>query len=224
MQFSTRQRLSLNLITVPAAFVFRILAATWRADATGPAAWRRILEDHDSVIIATNHESLLVGVSYLWGQGIHTLTSYSYDGELAARLVRHFDIWAARGSSSRGGSNALVQLERVLAEGVSVGITVDGPRGPRRAVKPGVAILSLRTGAPIVPVAFGAQRVWTLRSWDRMIVGKPFSRTSFLCGEPIEPPPDASPENVEALRQKVEQALTDLYGKLDRAGAVLPHS
>src|SRR5690606_3081217 len=108
--------------------------------------------------------------------GYHTLTSYSYDGELAARAIEPFGIHAVRGSSSRGGREALEQLEAALRIGVTIGITLDGPRGPRRVSKPGVAILSGRTGVPVIPLSLGSPSGWRMRSWDRMLIPKPFSR------------------------------------------------
>src|SRR5690606_15894263 len=100
-------------------------------------------------------------------------------GELAARIVTHFDLRAVRGSSSRGGADALNQLQQAMALGAGVGFTLDGPRGPRRKAKLGAAIIAARTGAIIVPNAFAVSRAWRLRSWDRLPIPKPFSRV--LC-------------------------------------------
>ncbi|MCL4694910.1 MAG: hypothetical protein KJ060_20655, partial [Candidatus Hydrogenedentes bacterium] len=92
---------------------------------------------------------------------------------------------------------------------------LDGPRGPRRESKPGVAILSGRTGAPIIPLVLGVSPCWRLRSWDRMVLPKPFSQIVCAFGEPIEAAQDASPEEVERVRLEVERQLNALQLALE---------
>jgi lysophospholipid acyltransferase (LPLAT)-like uncharacterized protein len=117
---------------------------------------------------------------------IFPLVSHSRDGELIARISRSFGIEAVRGSTSRGGMEALLQLKTILDAGNRVGFTPDGPKGPLREVQPGVLFLAQKLGRPIVPVAYGARRRWVFKgSWDEFVVPKPFNRISMVYGSPI---------------------------------------
>jgi lysophospholipid acyltransferase (LPLAT)-like uncharacterized protein len=166
-------------------------------------------------LLALWHETLGLAVWHYRKQGYHTLTSYSFDGELAARIMERFGNHALRGSSSRGGSEALRQLEMASEVAPGVGFTPDGPRGPRRVAQPGIAILSARTGIPIVPQAFAATRCWNMNSWDRLIIPKPFATLLTAVGDPIPPPPDTSRDVIEETTRRVERELNRLQEQLD---------
>jgi len=168
------------------------------------------------VILAFWHETLGLAAWYHRNTGYHTLTSYSFDGELAARVVRCFGLYALRGSSTRGGLEALKEMQRATALVPAVGLTVDGPKGPRRVAKAGVAILALKTGVPIIPQAFAATPCWRMRSWDQLIVPKPFGRLISLYGEPIYPPPKGARGAIESLRTDVERSLNRLHESLEQ--------
>src|SRR5437016_8106275 len=117
---------------------------------------------------------------------IHPLVSQSRDGELIARVCRSFGIEPVRGSSSRGGTEAVLELKSVIESGDRIGFTPDGPRGPVRNVQAGVLYLAQKTDRPIVPIAYGAKRRWVVKGgWDDFVVPKPFNRISMVYGEPI---------------------------------------
>lgn len=213
--FTLKQRLTLSIISFAFSFFYRVLCLTCRVNVRDLGNLQKLEEGHGGVIIAFWHEVLPLAIWTQRNTGYHTLTSYSYDGELAARVIEPFGIHAVRGSSSRGGREALEQLEKALRLGVTVGITLDGPRGPRRESKPGVAILSGRTGAPIIPLVLGVSPCWRLRSWDRMVLPKPFSHIVCAFGEPIAAAQDASPEEVERVRLEVERKLNALQLALE---------
>jgi hypothetical protein len=120
-----------------------------------------------------------------------------------------------RGSSSRGGGEALRALTRALRDGHEVVVVPDGPRGPREVLKPGVIALARLSGAPIVPVAVGAAREWRLHSWDEFRIPRPFARCVVRFGEPIHVARAAGPEADEAARKDVEAALRDLSWQVD---------
>jgi lysophospholipid acyltransferase (LPLAT)-like uncharacterized protein len=124
-----------------------------------------------------------------------------------------------RGSSSRGGAEALRTLARSLADGVSVMVVPDGPRGPREIVKPGVVTLAALSGAAIVPVALGASAEWRLRSWDRFRIPRPFARCVMRFAEPIAVARDADRDMREAARKEVEAALHAVSGRADGEAA-----
>jgi lysophospholipid acyltransferase (LPLAT)-like uncharacterized protein len=159
--------------------------------------------------------TLLMPLLYGWLKA-RVLASRSEDGELAARFIARFGLAVIRGSSSRGGAEALRALARLLTEGTGVFVVPDGPKGPREVVKPGIVMLARLSGAPIVPMAFGASREWRLRSWDEFRIPKPFARCVMRFGEPIRIPRQLDRAGEEAARKEVENALHALTSQVDQ--------
>ncbi|MBI5091066.1 MAG: lysophospholipid acyltransferase family protein [Candidatus Hydrogenedentes bacterium] len=199
------------------ATAYKALAYTCAVEVRGLEHWHDCPPQSRPLIVAVWHECLGLAACWHRNTGYHTLTSYSFDGELAARIVRHFGLRAVRGSSSRGGSKALSQLLAALDVAPAVGFTLDGPRGPRRIAKPGVAILAARAQCPIIPNAFTVTRCWRMNSWDRLIIPKPFAKLICAFGAPISPPPNCSPDAIETTRLEVERALNALHDQIDIA-------
>ncbi|SLN41307.1 hypothetical protein OCH7691_01746 [Oceanibacterium hippocampi] len=168
-------------------------------------------------IIAFWHGRLLM-VPVFWRRGrrLRVLISQHRDGALIADSVAHFGLENIRGSSSRGATSALRAMLRTLQEGDCVGITPDGPRGPRMRASDGVVKLASRAGVPIVPAAFSARRRRLMPSWDRFVLPAPFSSGLFLWGEPIEVPARADAAALEVARADVERRLTALADEADR--------
>jgi hypothetical protein len=138
------------------------------------------------------------------------ITSASRDGEYADILVRQFIGDTVRGSSSRGGSKAMRKLKRLIENGWNVCIALDGPRGPRYSVAPGIALLAKRCRAPFAPISINAPKRWQTKTWDQMQLPKPFSRVQFVIGEPItiDPDCDVRTEGCEQIRNAL-LAITD---------------
>lgn len=206
----------LALLSPALAFLFRLLCMTCRVEVRGHAVVAEETERHGAVVLAFWHEVLPLAAWNYRGTGYHTLTSYSYDGELIARIIRFLGLAALRGSSSRGGGEALKQMETALRMGVTIGFTLDGPRGPRRHAKPGVAVLAARSSIPTVPVALAATRCWRMNSWDRMAIPKPFSRIVCAHGAPLPAPGENEEGAVERYRARVERELNQLQAALER--------
>ncbi len=213
--FTLRQRVVLATGGPLIAGAYKTLCVTCRQETRNAEPLQRSIAAGQHVLLAVWHETLGLAAWHHRNTGFHTLTSYSFDGELAARIVRCFGLYALRGSSSRGGHEALIQMQRAAETVPAIGLTLDGPRGPRRVAKPGAAILAMRTGLPVIPQAFAATPCWRLRSWDRMFVPKPFARLVTVYGEPIYPPPKGEPKAIERLRAEVENALNRLQTALD---------
>jgi lysophospholipid acyltransferase (LPLAT)-like uncharacterized protein len=174
-----------------------------------------VVEAHGRIIVAFWHETLGLAAWYFRNKGYTTLISQSYDGELATRLIRRFGFNIARGSSTRGGFEALGDLRKALRHPPGLGFTVDGPKGPRREAKPGIVILSSLSHVPITVVACAARPAWRLHSWDRFVIPKPKGEIVVSFGEPIPPPADRTPEALEATRLQVEQSLNRLHADLN---------
>lgn len=160
-------------------------------------------------IYAIWHENLLLPVYHYCGRGIYVLISQHADGQLLTEMCRHLRIDLVRGSTTRGGVEAVRQLLRI-GQHSSMAITPDGPRGPRRQVQPGMIYLASQTGMPIVPTGFGYQKPWRLKSWDRFAVPWPGSRGTCVTAAPITVPANASREQLEHYRQRVEQSLHEV--------------
>jgi len=192
----------------------RVLAGTLRVRRE-EAAVAPLWAARAPLIYAMWHGRLLL-LPYLYGhRGAHVLTSRSRDGELVARWIRHFGLDPVRGSSTRGGADAVRLLARAIRAGREVVVVPDGPRGPREVLKPGVIALARLSGAPIVPTAVGASREWRLRSWDEFRIPRPFARCVVRFGEPIRVSRAADRAGEEAARKEVEAALRGLSWQVD---------
>jgi hypothetical protein len=167
----------------------------------------------ETAIIATWHNNIAYLVAFL---GFHVpldaITSRSRDGDMIVRVARAFGMGAVRGSSSRGALSALRESLRVL-KSRWVGITPDGPRGPRYVFQDGAAALAQLSGAALIPVAWAGRSMWQFGSWDRMKLPKPFSTVTILVGDPIHVGRD---EDQGQARRRIEQALRRLSRDADR--------
>jgi lysophospholipid acyltransferase (LPLAT)-like uncharacterized protein len=153
------------------------------------------------------HGRILPATYYFRRRGIVVITSENFDGEWIARIIERFGYGTARGSTSRGGVKALIQLKRDMAAGRPAGFTLDGPRGPARVAQPGAVWLARETGNPVLPFHLEASRHWTLRSWDRTQIPKPFSTVALVVGEPLQVPSEAKDDQLEAARLELERRL-----------------
>jgi lysophospholipid acyltransferase (LPLAT)-like uncharacterized protein len=183
---------------------------TWRVD--GLHHYDAIVHSGRQPIFAFWHGRILPATLFWRDRGIVVITSENFDGEWIARVIERFGFGTSRGSSSRGGVRALVQLKRDLASGRPAAFTIDGPRGPARAAQPGAVWLAGATGQPLLPFHIEASRFWTLSSWDRAQVPKPFSTVAMAIGEPIEVP-DTTEATVEQNRRKLESSLATLEAR-----------
>jgi lysophospholipid acyltransferase (LPLAT)-like uncharacterized protein len=158
----------------------RLLAATWRFEVRNDERWRAARRPQVFILW---HETLL---PLLWlhrNQGVAIVVSEARDGQYLSDLATALGYGAVRGSSSRGGARALLGAVRQLQAGRSVAFTPDGPRGPRREIKPGFVAAAQRGGGLIVPVHAEADRAWRLHSWDRFMIPKPLSRVRVTYGQ-----------------------------------------
>lgn len=215
VNFSAKQRAVLAVAPVLAYGVLRGIALSCRTTVKYQDRFDAAQQAFGCALVGFWHETLAIALNVHRKKGYHTLTSYSFDGELAARCCEAFGFHALRGSSSRGGSEGLRSLIRASQTVSGIGFTLDGPRGPRRIAKPGIAMLSAQTGIPVLPCAMAAAPCWRLRSWDRMAFPKPFGRIVCAFGEPVPAPPDNSADALEAHRLAVETGLNRLHAEVD---------
>ena len=207
------QRLKAGAIAAIASPVVGALGRTYHWIEDGAEQLVAVEASGRQPILALWHGRILPATLYFRDRGVVAMTSQNFDGEWIARLMRRFGYAAARGSTSRGGARALVQMRRELAGGRPVAFTVDGPRGPARVAQPGAVWLAGATGQPIVPFHIEASRAWTARSWDGSMVPKPGATLAIAIGAPMDVPRDPSEQEIEAGRAHLERALRDLEAR-----------
>ena len=149
--------------------------------------------------------------TYWWRKRrIVVMTSRSFDGEYIARFIQRFGYGAVRGSSTRGGVGAIVEMARLMRAGCTTAFTVDGPKGPPYVAKMGAVLLAKKSGHPIVPVTMALARYWTTPSWDSFQIPKPFTRARVYVAPPIYVPADADENLLAAKRDELQQTLDHL--------------
>ncbi len=161
------------------------------------------------------HENILVPCQAFARRDTLVLISQHADGEMIAKVCKHLGWGTIRGSSTRGGIKAMRAMIRASSDRHLV-VIPDGPRGPRRHIELGMIYLAAKTGIPIVLLGVGHDRPWRLNTWDRFAIPRPFSTALVLASAPIHIPEDAGKADLEAYRQQVEQALTDLTDYAER--------
>jgi lysophospholipid acyltransferase (LPLAT)-like uncharacterized protein len=138
------------------------------------------------------------------------LISASRDGDLLADAIKRFDFDVVRGSSSRLGASAILQLTDVLASGRDVVITPDGPRGPAYELGPGIIFLAQKSGAPVLPVNMEYSSCWRLKSWDRFILPRPFSKVRVIIGQSHHVRSTSTPDEFETERLRLQDTMMAL--------------
>lgn len=198
-----------SLVGRVSAGAISLLGGTLSIRRIGEEYLEQAREGGRRVLYAFWHEGLLVATYAFRRQGIQVLVSQHRDGELIARAIECMGYGTIRGSSTRGGTRALFRMAAAGAAGDDLGVTVDGPRGPRLEVKPGTLFIAGRSGLPIVPFAVASSRACLLSSWDRFMIPRPFSRAAIAFGEPLTVPGDAPVERLEPYRAELQRRLLD---------------
>ena len=180
----------------------------WRVE--GLQHYDAIVASGRQPVMAFWHGRILPATFYFRRRGIVVITSENFDGEWIARIIERFGYGTARGSTTRGARKAMVGLVRAMRSGKPAGFTLDGPRGPARVAQPGAIWLAGATGNPVLPFHLEAASAWTLNSWDRTQIPRPFTTVSLVVGEPFEIPPDATDEQLQSGREYLERALASL--------------
>jgi lysophospholipid acyltransferase (LPLAT)-like uncharacterized protein len=189
------------------------LGHTLRFQVEGLQHFDAIVASGRQPVMAFWHGRILPATYFFRRRGIVVITSENFDGEWIARIIERFGYGTARGSTTRGGRKAMVQLVRAMRAGRPAGFTLDGPRGPARVAQPGAVWLAGVTGNPLLPFHLEAANAWTLRSWDRTQIPKPFASVALVVGEPIDVPAAAGDGQLEESRQALERRLGELEAR-----------
>jgi lysophospholipid acyltransferase (LPLAT)-like uncharacterized protein len=187
--FTTQQRMLLAVVPPLASGLLRLLCSTLRwQTAYAPGARPADVFPQDAEVYVFWHRALLLAAWRYRGLGIRILISASFDGELIARLVERLGFVPIRGSSSRGGAAGLLTATRARKADHKVAITADGPRGPVYVAKDGAAAIAQRAGSTASCFHLHPHSAWTLHSWDRFLIPKPFSCVRIAWEAPITDP------------------------------------
>jgi lysophospholipid acyltransferase (LPLAT)-like uncharacterized protein len=207
---SRSKRLQARLISALGYRLVASLGATLRWKTEGLEHFDAIVRSGRQPVMAFWHGRILPATYYFRRRGIVVITSENFDGEWIAGIIERFGYGTARGSTSRGARKALLQLTRDMAAGKPAGFTIDGPRGPARVAQAGAVWLAKATGNPVLPFHLEADRHWTVNSWDRTQIPKPFSTVAIAMGEPFSVPPDVDDQAIERARKTLEERLLAL--------------
>ena len=200
-----------------AALFIRFIYWTNRWQRLGYDIAERLFAEKRRLIFCFWHSRLLMLPYAREGdRPFHVMISSHRDGKLIARAVRHLGIGTVFGSSSRRPALALREAAQRCKDVVCLGITPDGPRGPRMRAAPGAVMIAELAGALLVPVAYSTSRRLLLDSWDRFLLPLPFGRGVFLVGPEIPVPHGLEDDQREALRQRLEREITRLTAEADR--------
>lgn len=196
-----------------AAWYIRLCYYTGRWEHLGRHIPEQLQREGKPFLVALWHSRLMMtAMAWIGGGTFHMMISHHRDGRLIARTVAHLGIGSVDGSTSQGGASALRAMVRMLKAGHAVGITPDGPRGPRQRASAGMVEIARLAGALVVPLTYSC-RGRRLKSWDRFHLPYPFARGVFIWGEPIAVPRDC---DVEETRRRIEDILNAQMEQADR--------
>ena len=199
-----KRLLNLKIISFIGLAIVRVISSTYRIKMIDPEIERRVFEKDQIPIYASWHQRFFPGITlFARRKPISIMISRSRDGEIISRIVRLLGWYPVRGSSSKGGSQALRKIKKLVRKGYKVGHIVDGPTGPFGVVKPGLLII------------ISAEKKWIFNSWDRFIIPKPFSRVIIRFCDEICIPKKLSLSDFEEKRSQIENTLKKLYHETD---------
>ena len=187
--------------------LIKLIGKTIRYETEGWENFEQIERSGKIPIYAFWHNRIFAGTYFFRNRGIVVITSQSFDGEYIARFIQRFGYGAVRGSSTRGGVGALVEMIRLMKRGLPMGFTVDGPKGPKYVAKSGAVLLAKKTGNPLMPFVVETEKFWTVKSWDKLRIPKPFTRAKVFIMEPICVPQDAGESEIENKRLELQAKL-----------------
>ena len=208
--YSFKQRMLIRLAEWTFYLLIKLIGATIRYEAVGMENFDKIAGGGKTPIMTFWHNRIFATTHYFRDRGIVVITSQSFDGEYIARFIQRFGYGAVRGSSTRGGVGALVEMIRLSKKGLPMGFSIDGPKGPLYVAKSGACLLAKKTGNPVLPFIVETEKYWEVKSWDRLQIPKPFSRAKVFVDEPFYVEKNADENEIENKRAKLQEKLDEL--------------
>ncbi len=208
--YSLKQRAIIRLADWSFTLLIKLICKTVKFETIGAEHLESVEKSGKIPIYTVWHNRIFLGTYYLRNRKIVVITSQSFDGEYIAAFLTRFGFGTVRGSSTRGGVGALVEMIHLMKQGLATAFTIDGPKGPRYIAKSGACLLAKKTGNPILPFSVEAEKFWTIKSWDELQIPKPFSRARFFYGEPIYVENTSNDEIIEKKRGELQRKLDEL--------------
>jgi len=206
-QFTLWQRMQFALVAWLASAFIAVVGRTLRVEFSWEEGSIGSMDNVYPGIYPFWHRCVLGATWIFRGRNFAVLTSKSRDGEFIARVIQRFGYVPIRGSSSRGAQRGLLEMHSFVANGGGAAFTIDGPRGPRFVAKRGPVLLARTTGVPITAFYVAMEKAWVLKTWDAMVIPKPFSRAYIRVARKIFVPPDADDAQLEAAYAEMQAAL-----------------
>ena len=206
-RYSFKERFLIRSADLVFFLAIKIIGKTIKFEIDGWENWEAAMHDNKIPIYTFWHDRVFLATYFWQRRGIVVMTSRSFDGEYIARFIQRFGYGAARGSSSRGATGAVVEMVRLMRAGCATAFTIDGPRGPRYEAKMGSVLLAKKTGFPILPFTITAKAFWKAKSWDRTQIAKPFTHARVTIAPPINVAADADDHELAAKRNELQQSL-----------------
>lgn len=210
-----KQRLFFFLLTKLGWLVILVLGHLSRIRYVGREHFEWLKRNKKPFIYCIWHGRILVPIFCHRHEGIQAMVSLHDDGEMIAQTLHRLGYQTVRGSSTRGGQRATIEMIRHLKHGGVSAIMPDGPRGPRHEFKMGAITIAQRAGAYLLPFTYSASRKIVFKSWDRFMLLLPFSKSVAVYGEPIHIPAELTAEQLEEMRLTVEQRMIELERQAD---------
>jgi lysophospholipid acyltransferase (LPLAT)-like uncharacterized protein len=214
-RFPLKRRVLIRLADLGFWCVIALIGRTVRCTAVGREHLDALDAAGQPYVGAFWHNRVFLSTWFFRRRGIVVMTSESFDGEYIARFIQRFGYGAARGSSTRGGRRALVLMRTCLRAGLPTAFTIDGPRGPVYVAKEGAIALARAAGVPVLPVSVSAERFWTVKSWDRFQIPRPFTRAVVLIAPVIWVPHDCDDAELARKQAALQAALDELRARGD---------
>lgn len=208
--YSRRKRFLIHIIDWSFYLLIRLIGKTIRFEVEGWENFESIEKSCKKPIYAFWHNRLFLATYFFRNRGIVVITSQSLDGEYIARVIQRFGYGAVRGSSTRGGVGALARMIRLMKKGLPMGFTVDGPKGERYVAKTGAILLAKKTGNPIMPFSVESNNYWTINSWDKLQIPKPFSLAKVTIATPVYIEETADEVEIDNKRLELQAKLDQL--------------
>ena len=210
-RYSLKDRILIRAADLAIFVVINLIGRTVKFEVEGWENFEASSSNGRIPIYAFWHNRIFLSIYFWKRRRVVVMTSQSFDGEYIARFIQRFGSGAARGSSTRGATGAMVEMVRLMRAGCPAAFTIDGPKGPRYVAKMGAVLLAKKTGHPVMPFTITAKKYWEVsKSWDGTQVPKPFTRARVLIAPPIYVPADADDGLLQAKRDELQQALDKL--------------
>lgn len=209
--YPLRERVQIYVADLVFFFLIKLIGGSATFEVEGMDNWEAASGNGKTPIYTFWHNRVFLATYFWQRRGIVVMTSRSFDGEYIARFIKRFGYGAARGSSTRGATGAIVEMVRLMRAGCPTAFTIDGPKGPRYIAKMGAVLLAKKTGNPILPFTITADKFWEIsNSWDGFQVPKPFTRARVIIAPPIFVSPDADEDLLKLKREELQCALAEI--------------